>query len=125
VNLGQHEAALEQLGRAMRLNPVGPDVSRVEAARSCANLLLGRYREAIASAANALARQPEMMAPLQVSAIANAYTGNLEEARRIMARALQINPAMRIAQIGKFLALRRPEDLAKWAEGLRLAGMPE
>jgi len=43
-----------------------------------------------------------------------------------MARLRQLDPVLRISNLSDVAApLRRPEDLAKWEEGLRKAGLPE
>ena len=38
---------------------------------------------------------------------------------------LKLDPTMRVARIAEYVALRRPEDIARYVEGLRLAGLPE
>ena len=42
-----------------------------------------------------------------------------------MARLRQLDPALRISNLKDLIPLRRPEDLARLAEGLRKAGLPE
>ena len=42
-----------------------------------------------------------------------------------MARLRQLDPALRLSNLKDLLTLRRPEDFAKWEEGLRKAGLPE
>jgi hypothetical protein len=37
----------------------------------------------------------------------------------------QLDPALRISNLKDWLPLRRPEDLATFADGLRRAGLPE
>ena len=52
--------------------------------------------------------------------------GRLEEARKPVARALELDPKMRISNLKERMgAFPRPEDYAKYAEGLRIAGLPE
>ena len=53
-----------------------------------------------------------------------ALAGRLEEARKVAARFLEVVPEARISRAPPFY-LRRPEDLARYVEGLRLAGLPE
>jgi hypothetical protein len=60
-----------------------------------------------------------------VVAASGALAGRLEEAQKAMARLRQLEPALRISNLKEFFPFRRPEDLAKWAEGLRRAGLPE
>jgi hypothetical protein len=42
-----------------------------------------------------------------------------------MQRLCEIDPALRVSNLREWLPIRRPEDFAKWAEGLRKAGLPE
>jgi hypothetical protein len=51
--------------------------------------------------------------------------GKLDEAQRAMARVRQLDPTFRISDIKGTTPLRRPEDLARYVEGLRRAGLPE
>jgi hypothetical protein len=62
---------------------------------------------------------------LRVLAAAHAFVGNLGEARRTSARILQLYPTLTLSRARTFSAFRRPEDLSKWIEGIRLAGLPE
>jgi hypothetical protein len=63
---------------------------------------------------------------LRVSAVCNAFAGRLEEAQKAIARALELDPEMRISNLkDRVGAFRRAEDYAKYAEGLRVAGLPE
>jgi hypothetical protein len=36
-----------------------------------------------------------------------------------------LDPALRLSNLRDFLPFRREQDFALWAEGLRLAGLPE
>ena len=60
-----------------------------------------------------------------VAAAAHALAGRPEEARQAMRRLRRIDPALRIANLGEWILLRRAEDLARFADGLRQAGLPE
>ena len=42
-----------------------------------------------------------------------------------MARLRRIDPALRISNLLEAFPIRRPEDLARFADGLRRAGLPE
>ena len=51
-------------------------------------------------------------------------TGRPEEARRAMRHLRRLDPALRIAKVGEWVLLRRPADLATFADGLRKVGLP-
>jgi hypothetical protein len=42
-----------------------------------------------------------------------------------MARVREMNPTLRIANLGELEPLRRPQDMATWTEGMRKAGLPD
>jgi hypothetical protein len=63
--------------------------------------------------------------PMTIAAASSALAGQLAEAQKAMTRLRQLDPALRVSNLHDFLPLRRPEDLEKLSEGLRLAGLPE
>jgi hypothetical protein len=42
-----------------------------------------------------------------------------------MARLRRLDPARRVSTVKEWIPLRRPDDLRRLEEGLRLAGLPE
>lgn len=50
---------------------------------------------------------------------------DVTEAQRYMALMREVDPDMRLANIGEIAPFRRPEDVARYADGLRQAGLPE
>jgi TolB-like protein/class 3 adenylate cyclase len=124
--LGEPEAALERFARAMRLNPVDPRMSSMRAGTGFAHFLLGRYDQAASWAAMALQDNPDSQPALRVQAASNAMAGRPEQAHKAMARLRQLNPALRVSNLKDVLSpYRRAEDLARYEEGLRRAGLPE
>jgi hypothetical protein len=49
----------------------------------------------------------------------------MAEAQKAVARILEIDPSMRLSNLEEFIPLRRPEDLERFEEGLRKAGLSE
>jgi TolB-like protein/class 3 adenylate cyclase/tetratricopeptide (TPR) repeat protein len=123
--LGQHEAAIEQSDRAIRLDPLDPEIYRPESIMALSHLLLGRYDEALTFATRALARQPKWMTALRALAAVHALTGNLAEARKIVIRIRQEDPKISMSGLQSIWGYQRPQDVALLNEGLRLAGLPE
>jgi tetratricopeptide (TPR) repeat protein len=123
--LGQHEPALEQLGRAFRLSPVDPETYRSEAVTALIHLVQGRYDEALRWASRSHARQPMYVHPIRTLIAANVLVGNVDEARKIAAQLVQTNSSIRISTLNDLKAFRRPEDVMSLLEGLRVAGIPE
>jgi tetratricopeptide (TPR) repeat protein len=123
---GEPDLAIEHLARAMRLSPLDPFKFSMMGVTAFAHFFAGRYEEAAAWADKAFRERPNILATLRVSAVSNALAGRLEEARSAVARALELDPEMRISNLKDRLgAFRRPDDYAKYADALRRAGLPE
>ena len=90
-----------------------------------AHFLLGRYDEAASWAAMALQYNPEFPAGLRVAAASNAMAGRLELAGEAITRLRKLHPALRVSSIRDLVPHRRADDLARFEEGLRKAGLPE
>jgi len=121
VRLGQPDAAIEHFAHAMRLSPLDPLIADVQAATAHAHFFAGRYEEAAKWAAMAT----DVHAAQYIVAAANALAGHTQEAKEIIARLRQRDPRLRISTLRERLGPYRPEDLAKYEEALRKAGMPE
>ena len=89
-----------------------------------AHFLAGRHDEATAWANRALREQPNYPAANRILAASNALAGHMNEAQEAMAHLRDLDPSLRVSNLAEVLPLRRPEDLAKFAEGLRKAGAP-
>ena len=124
--LGDQDEAIEHLARAMRLSPLDPLMFFMQNAVALAHFLAGRYDEAWPLAEKASRGPPFFFSAIRLAAASNAFAGRLGEARKCVARALHLDPDLRISslkdRVGPF---RRPEDLAKYVEALRKAGLQE
>jgi tetratricopeptide (TPR) repeat protein len=124
--LGEPEAAIERFARAMRLSPLDPFVQGMRAGTAHAHFLLGRYDQAASWAAMALQDRPDYPPGLRMAAASNAMAGRPEQAHKAVARLRQLNPALRVSTLKDVLGpYRRAEDLSRYQEGLRQAGLPE
>jgi len=123
--LGEPETALERFARAMRLSPLDPRATGMRAGTAHAHFFLGRYDEAASWAAMALQDNPDYQPGLRIAAASNAMAGRPEQARRAVARLRQLNPSLRVSTLKDLLSPYRREDLSRYEEGLRQAGLPE
>ena len=110
----------------MRLSPLDPWVTGMRAGTAYAHFFLGRYDEAASWAAMALQDNPDFQPGLRIAAASNAMAGRLEQAHKAVARLRQLNPTLRVSNLKDVLGpYRRAEDLSRYEEGLRRAGLPE
>jgi TolB-like protein/class 3 adenylate cyclase len=124
--LGEPEAAIDRFARAIRLNPLDPFISGVRAGISHAHFFLDHYDDAASWAAVALQDNPDFQPALRMDAASNAMAGRLEQACQAMVRVRQLNPAIRVSRLKDLVGpYRRAEDLSRYEEGLRRAGLPE
>jgi TolB-like protein/class 3 adenylate cyclase/tetratricopeptide (TPR) repeat protein len=123
--LGEPEAAIKHLEHGMRLSPLDPFVFRAYAGLACAHFLAGRYEESSLWAERALQRRPNLLVAVRESAASHALAGRLLKAQKAMAQLRQSDPELRISNFTDWLPLRQPQDIARYEEGLRKAGLPE
>jgi TolB-like protein len=122
---GEHDSAVEHFTRAMRLSPLDPETYRMQAGMAMAHMLSGRFDTASSLADEASRDLPSFLMVVGVAAASHALAGRTDEARWAMDRFRQLDPALRISNLRDWLPIRRAENLAVFAEGLRKAGLPE
>ena len=123
--LGEPDIGIERLARAMRLNPLDPRMFEMQIGAAHGHFFAGRHEEASSWAAKALLEQPDLHATLRISAASNAFAGKLSQARNAIERLRRVDPMLRVSNLQNVLGPYRPDDLAKYEEGLRMAGLPE
>jgi TolB-like protein/Tfp pilus assembly protein PilF len=122
---GEPELAIEHQARAMRLSPLDPTLYHMRVGTAFAHMLAGRFDEASSWAERAFLEEPNYHPAAIVKAASNALAGRTNDAHYAMDRLRQIDPALRISNLTERHPIRRPADLARFAEGLRMAGLPE
>jgi hypothetical protein len=74
----------------------------------------------------ALQDNPDYQPALRQAAASNAMAGRREQARKAIGRLRQLNPALRVSNLNDVLGpYQHAEDLARYGEALRQAGLPE
>ena len=123
--LGEPDAAIAQLSRALRLSPLDPLNVRALAGMAFAHFIAGRYDDASFWAEKALRERRNYLPAIRDLAAAHALAGRLPEAQKTLARFREVDPAMRVSDIKDWLPIRRPDDLARLEDGLGIAGLPQ
>lgn len=122
---GEPDDAIGRVAHAMRLSPLDPEMVRMQAGTAMAHLFAGRFDAASSWAERAFRELPSFLLAVGIIAASHALAGRTDEARRAMRHLRGLDPALRIANLEGWVLLRRPEDLATFADGLRRAGLPE
>jgi TolB-like protein len=125
IYLGEPELAIECFTRFIRQNPRDPAIFGTYDGIALAHFCAGRYDDASSWAEKAIAQAPNFAPAFRVAAASRALGGRLEGAQRAMARMRELDPAYRISDVKDRIPFRRTEDLARYEEGLRKAGLPE
>ncbi len=122
---GETDAAIENLAHATRLSPLDPEMFRMQVGMALAHFFAGRLECASAWAEKALGNLPSLLVPVALLAAIHALDGRMDKARQAMQRLHELDPSLRICNLTDWLPIQRPEDFARLADGLRLAGLPE
>jgi hypothetical protein len=109
----------------MRLSPLNPEMYRMQAGMAMAHLFAGRFDAASSLAEKAFRHLPSFLMVIDVIAASQALAGRQDEAQRAMNYLRELDPTLRLCSLGDWLPIRRPKDLATFADGLRKAGLPE
>jgi len=126
VCLGDPDIAVEHAALAMRLSPLDLRLFVWQFTTALAHLCAGRYDDAVIWGERALREQPLYPAAMRITAASHALARRLAEAQKLVERLRQIDPLLRMSNLGDSMPpFRRPEDRARYIEGIRLAGLPE
>ena len=125
VWLGKPDVAIAHLTHAMRLSPIDPAIGPSMIGIAHAHFMAERYDEAL-SWANRAMHEHRSPSAVRIAAASAASAGRLDEAKRFIALMRQVDPTRRMSNVEDTLGpYRRPEDLERYKEALRLAGLPE
>jgi TolB-like protein len=122
---GESDSAIEHFARAMRLNPLDPEMYRMQAGMALAHLFAGRFDAASSWAEKAYRDLPSFLMAVGIIAASHALAGRSDEAERAMVHLRRLDPTLRISRLTDWLPFHRPEHLTLFADGLRKAGLPD
>ncbi len=124
--LGEPDAAIEHFAQAMRLSPLDPLLPIMQIGTAHALFFACRHDEAVVWADAAVACHPDSTAAVRIAAAVNAQAGHLEKARALAVRLHRLYPALKVSGLQSTLGpYRRAENLAKYKEAMRKAGLME
>lgn len=122
---GEPEEAISRVNRAIALSPNDPYLSSMRRAIAFAHFVARRYAKAIEFAdMNASAPQNAFIALATVAAC-TAYLGQMGRAHETMITLRAMEPHLRCGNLRRRFPMTRDDDVEHFANGLRLAGLPE
>ena len=122
---GYADEAVTSLKEAVRLSPIDKFSVLWIAILGFANFLLGRHAEGLDLAERSLRERTGFPAPYQVRAACLSQLGRIDEAKRSIDDYLRLAPNATLRHLRAQIPLRRDADYVRYADALRLAGMPE
>lgn len=123
--LGRHEEALERITEAQRLSPFDPHSFFFDMAAMMPNLMLRQHDRVVELGNRALALNPGFSSTYKGHLSACGHLGRQTEAQDLCVRLLALEPKFSVLDALARSPLSRPEDLAHYGEGLKLAGLRE
>ncbi|WLI15574.1 MULTISPECIES: winged helix-turn-helix domain-containing protein [Pseudomonas] len=122
---GEADAAIKDLTHAVRLSPLDPEMFRMQVGMALAHFFAGRFDPASDWAEKALRNLPCLLASVALIAASHALSGRMDKAKQAMQRLHELDPSLRVSNLKDWLPIQRSEDFKRFADGLRLAGLPE
>ena len=120
---GRPEEGLTAAETAMRLDPhYSPTVLMTKAR---ALYMLGRYEESIRTLERLMRAAPEFTIGRALLAGALVQLGRIDHAKREIDAILEVSPTYTLGYVSKVTPFKNREDLDRFLDGLRKAGLPE
>ncbi|WP_262271248.1 MULTISPECIES: adenylate/guanylate cyclase domain-containing protein [Microvirga] len=118
------EVAIQHFERSLRLSPFDPMAFNCDMGIGCAHFIAKRYDLAVQWQEKGWRTKPSATWVHRTLAPAYALAGDLDRARESVGELVRHYPGIRISQIIEAMAFSQ-ETMGRFAEGLRLAGLPE
>lgn len=122
---GRQAEALDRLDRYKRLSPHDPHAFLFDGAMMLPRLLLGRHAEAAAIGRRVIALKPELSASYKPYISAVGHIGDRAAGAAAGERLMEMEPAFSVSRFLQVAPFAERQDREHFAEGLRLAGIPE
>lgn len=122
---GCSEEAIAAAENAIRLSPQDPELFHFQVAIATAHFVDGRYLEAVEWAEKSHTERPGTPGPLRLLAAAHGLQGHTHEAQKVFEKITAISPHISETGIRTAIHFGRPEDLERYIEGLRIAGLSQ
>jgi tetratricopeptide (TPR) repeat protein len=121
--IGRHHEAIEGIGRAYRLSPFDPHGFFFDMALTMPYLLQHDHERVVQIGRRAIELNPGFSSSHKGVLAALGHLGRSVEAAEVLARLLVLEPRLTLEDAISRSPILQPDDLAHYAEGLRLAGL--
>jgi adenylate cyclase len=118
------EVAIQHFERSLRLSPYDPMAFNCDIGIGCAHFIAKRYDQAVQWQENGLMAKPSAAWIHRTLAPSYALAGDLDKGRDSVGELVKNYPGLTVSDILQALAFSK-EAVSRFAEGLRLAGLPE
>jgi DNA-binding SARP family transcriptional activator/TolB-like protein/Flp pilus assembly protein TadD len=123
--MGRHAEALRRINQAIRLSPSDPHIFFFDMALIMPYLMSGDCVRAVEAGRRAIELNPLFSSAYKGYLAALGWMRRDREAAEVLQRLLALEPGFSVEAALDRSPLTRPEDIARYAEGLRLAGLRE
>jgi adenylate cyclase len=117
--------AIDNLQRALRLNPLDPELGYVISGLAFAHLIASRYEDALRFGLQSLKESPTWIPGHLVVTVSMVQLGRIDEARAAANRMLKLAPGMTLASRLAQMPHRDHAFKDRYISALRAAGIPE
>ena len=122
---GEPELALRHFTHLTRLSPFEPLMAFIKSSIMFAYCMIGQYEKACMLAERVLREAPDLHMALRFGTASFALAGRWNDAHRTVDCLRRRDPFLRVSDLKELTPLRRPDDLARYEESMRRAGLPE
>jgi adenylate cyclase len=125
ASAGRGDEAVPSFEEALRLSPRDQFNFLWHYLTAFALFVAGRYEQALASGERSLRENASVPGVFRLRAAGLSELGRLDEAKAALADYLRLVPGATVAATRAQLPLKRPEDLDRYVQSLRRAGLPD
>lgn len=122
---GDHEEAIRRIETARRLSPFDPQAFFFDVSLMLPHLMLGNFEQATELGRLTAQLKPSFSSSWKGLLVGLGHLRRRSDAHEVCARLQALEPGFSVTEAVQRSPLRRPEDLNRYAEGLRLGGLPE
>jgi TolB-like protein len=122
--LEEADTAIEHFNRGLRLNPLDPTIHILSCGMAGAWFVKGDLEQVLLWDDKSLREGPVFLAALRSKVVVLGLMGRVDEAKALVPTLLELEPNLRCSGVGTLVPWG-PDLLARYAAGLRAAGIPE